>query len=332
MSKTERLAQFGEGSRLARLVRRLGAWNGILAFGYHRVATADGPFDPGVCDATPALLEEQVRLLARECDVIGPHEVEDAIRRRRGRSVLLTFDDGYRDNVVAALPILERHGVCATFFVTTGFLDDGTIAWWDEIAWMVHASARTRLPAGEPLGESLSLAPQERRATIRRLIAHYKSLAPDAGGDFLDAVAEATASGRHTNDGHGLWMSWDDVRTLRAAGMHIGGHTVTHRVLSRLAPGEQQREIAGCRARIEAELGEPMRYFSYPDGGRDCFDEVTRRLLAEQGVELAFSLYGGYRGVRDWDRYDVRRRGLGPSASAERLALMATLPQVFAWP
>jgi peptidoglycan/xylan/chitin deacetylase (PgdA/CDA1 family) len=112
--------------------------------------------------------------------------------------------------------------------------------------------------------------------------------------------------------------------------MEIGGHTVSHPLLGRLSPEEQEAEIAGCRQRLEAELGAPMRAFSYPYGGHDCFDEHTRRCLAAHGVEFAFSSYGGYRRFDDWDPYDTRRRCLGPGVSVDRFALMLTLPQVFA--
>jgi len=94
---------------------------------------------------------------------------------------------------------------------------------------------------------------------------------------------------------------------------------------------EQEREITGCKRRIEAELGEPMISLSYPDGGRDSFDGNTRRILAENDVEFGFSYYGGYRSFSDWDPYDVRRRWLSRSVTRDRFALMLTLPQVFTW-
>jgi peptidoglycan/xylan/chitin deacetylase (PgdA/CDA1 family) len=147
----------------------------------------------------------------------------------------------------------------------------------------------------------------------------------------MEFLAEATESGRHPSDGREFWMTWENIRKLRAAGMHIGGHTVTHPVLARLAPDEQEREIVGCKERIEAELGEPMRYFSYPDGHRTSFDEGTRRCLVDNGIEYAFSYYGGYRRFNDWDPYDVRRRWLTRTMVAQRFTMMLAFPQIFAW-
>jgi peptidoglycan/xylan/chitin deacetylase (PgdA/CDA1 family) len=328
----ERLAHFGEATRLSWVIRRLGAWRGILAFTYHRVGVVDSAYDSGLWDATPEAFEREVELLKKEFDVIAPDELIAAPPPRRGRYVLLTFDDGYRDNFDEALPILRRHGIPATFFVTTGFLDSRVISWWDEIAWMVHSSRRSALRPDGWLHDALSLEPEAREGTTKVLIDRCKSLPGEEQPAFLDSLAHAAGTGRHRPDGHELWMTWDDVRHLRAEGMHVGGHTASHPLLARLPADEQEREIAGCKERIETELGEPMRYFSYPDGGRDSFDENTRRSLAKHGVELGFSFYGGYRSADDWDPYDVRRCCVGITVSPQRFALMLTLPQVFTRP
>jgi peptidoglycan/xylan/chitin deacetylase (PgdA/CDA1 family) len=332
MSKMERLAHVGEATGLSRLIRRLGTWRGILAFTYHRVGTVDGVYDSGMWDATPTAFDRQVELLKKEFDVIGPDQLAEAGPPRRGRYVLLTFDDGYRDSFDEAFPILRRHQVPATFFVTTGFLDNPRIPWWDEIAWMLNRSRKSVLAPCGLVRDSLSLRPEARRSTIRFLTDMYKRLPREEQPALLESLAIAAGTGRHEADGREAWMTWDDVRRLRAEGMHVGGHTVSHPLLARLPADEQEREIAGCKERLETELGERMRYFSYPDGGRGSFDEDTRRCLARHGIELAFSFYGGYRSVDDWDPYDVRRCCVGITVSPQRFALMLTLPQAFARP
>jgi peptidoglycan/xylan/chitin deacetylase (PgdA/CDA1 family) len=330
MSKTDHIARFAEASGLGGLVRKLGGWSGIVVFGYHRVGLVDDAGDPSLWDASSLEFEQELRLLKKEFEVIGPDELETVVSIGRGRYVLLTFDDGYRDNFDEAFPILKRHGLPATFFVTTGFLDQQQIPWWDEIAWMVHASNRTEWPPNEWVDSVLSFAPQERRRTIHSLIERYRRLPRESTREFMDSLAEATGSGRDRGEHAAVWMTWDNVRELRASGMRIGGHTVSHPLLARVSRDEQEQEIVGCKMRIEAELGEPMRYFAYPYGERDSFNDDTRRFLAEHGVELAFSLYNGYQRFKDWDPYDVRRRGLGPNVNPRRFALMLTLPQVFA--
>jgi len=331
MSKVDLVARVTEATGLGGLVRRLGSWEGLLAFTYHRVGFPDESYYAPSWDATPPMFEEQVRVLAKEFDLIGLDDLNAAVRTGRGRYVLITFDDAYRDNFDEAFPILNRFGAPATFFITTGFVDGRHLSWWDEIGWMVHMSTKTELKADGWVDVPLSLKAEDRQLAVRALTDHYKVLSAEKARAFMDVLAEATGSGRHPTDDHDPWMTWDHIRELHAAGMHIGGHTVNHPVLAQLGADEQEREIVGCKRRIEAELGAPMRSLSYPDGGRGSFDENTRRILAENDVEFGFSYYGGYRRFGDWDPYDVRRRWLSRSVTRDRFALMLTLPQVFTW-
>jgi peptidoglycan/xylan/chitin deacetylase (PgdA/CDA1 family) len=129
-----------------------------------------------------------------------------------------------------------------------------------------------------------------------------------------------------------MWMTWDMLREMKAGGMWLGGHTVNHPVLARLDRDRQAQEISGCAKRLREELGEPMRWFSYPVGGPDAFNDDTRECLRDAGVETAFSYYGGYRRFDDWDRYDVRRVAVDADVADTRFRAMLALPQAFARP
>jgi peptidoglycan/xylan/chitin deacetylase (PgdA/CDA1 family) len=112
--------------------------------------------------------------------------------------------------------------------------------------------------------------------------------------------------------------------------MTIGGHTVTHPVLARASNDRQRTEVSGCGARLAAELGERMRYFSYPVGGPDTFTDVTRECLKQAGVQFAFSYYGGFRRFSDWDDFDIRRVPVDLHMTRDWVRSAATLPQFFA--
>jgi peptidoglycan/xylan/chitin deacetylase (PgdA/CDA1 family) len=317
MRRRELAAAVLERSGLGSALRAGPCWRGLLVLCHHRVTA-------------PEILDEQLRLLTRHFEVVPPRYLLDQPELRRRRLVVLTFDDGYRDNHALALPVLRARGVAAGFFVATGFIDRPRRPWWDEIAGMVTASPRAELPAGLWLKRPLSLDGDEaREVAIAELVALYKRLPGPETEPFLDFLSDATDSGR--SDGGAPeedWMTWDMVRDLRDAGMDIGGHTIDHPVLGRLDEAEQRWQIEGCRRRLEAELGLPMRLFSYPVGLRGSFDARTRACLADAGVELAFSLYGGYVRPGAWDPYDVRRSTA--EAGAAPFRAMAALPQVFA--
>jgi len=125
---------------------------------------------------------------------------------------------------------------------------------------------------------------------------------------------------------------WSALRNslLLAAGMTVGGHTVSHPILARLDEDAQRAEVVACRARLEAELGIPMRWFSYPNGDGGSFDARTRAIVAEAGAELAFAFHAGFVRRSDaWDPYALPRIAVGPRTAGAAFAATVTLPQVF---
>jgi peptidoglycan/xylan/chitin deacetylase (PgdA/CDA1 family) len=243
----------------------------------------------------------------------------------------LTFDDGYRDNFELAYPLLREHGLSATFFLATGFLDSPHVAWWDELAWMVRRARVGTLPPNEWLSNELVLSDTTNDAAIATLVARYKSLPSDGAEAFLDHVSKSTGSGRcAAREAQELWITWEMAREMRSGGMTIGGHTVTHPVLAQIPLESQEREISNCAKRLRQELGEPMRWFAYPVGAHETFTEDTKRILREHEVRLAFSFYGGYGRFSRWDPLDVPRVHVGPESGPDMLQAMVWLGSVLA--
>src|SRR5213075_2783941 len=102
------------------------------------------PYDPGVADATPVQFRRQMEMLARYGTPIG---IDDLVRALDGAQlpknpVMVTFDDGYRSCHDVALPILRAVGMRATFFVTTGFISERKLWWWERIAVALNKARR----------------------------------------------------------------------------------------------------------------------------------------------------------------------------------------------
>jgi len=284
-----------------------------------------------VWSASAEQLDEQLRFLSRNFDLVGPDDFLDALGDTRSRAVAITFDDGYRECHDVALPILQAHGVRAIFFLTTGFLDGARTAWWDEITWMVGNSSRATVPADGWLTSPVALDRANQESAAAPLIAHYKTLPGDYSEDFLDYLAEATGSGRRDpTDSRDAWLDWDMVRELARSGMGIGGHTVTHPVLARHSGERQREQIVSSIERIAEETGERPQFFSYPDGTPGSFDAETVRHVRDAGIRLAFSNYGGVAGAGDLDPFDVPRIPLGHKVTTRRFRAIVTLPVQFA--
>ncbi|MFZ1153953.1 MAG: polysaccharide deacetylase family protein [Solirubrobacteraceae bacterium] len=349
-SRRERAAALLNTPVLRATIERLGRWRGVLVLNYHRIGSSTGqPWDRTLWSASAEELDGQLHTLARHAEVIEPDQLSKTMNGKPGRRVLITFDDGYRDNYEIAFPLLREHGLRATFFLTTGFLDEPRAAWWDEIAWMAcnaedkpsggQAMADDEvMPAGEAMpygGEllpaGLSLTGGDRSASIAALVARYKTLGDGEGEHFLEALAQKSGCGRcRTSDARALWMTWAMAREMQSAGMSIGGHTVTHPVLARLSPERQRDEIAACARRLHEELKVTMRWFAYPVGGHDTFTAVTQAILRDCGVELAFSFYGDYAKPSRWEPLDVPRIHVGPGFTPTLLRATVLLPRVFA--
>lgn len=300
----------------------------VVVLNYHRIGDGSrSEYDRELWSATEEVFDEQVAFLARHCDVIGPGDIEAALGSRRGRHVLITFDDGYLDNYELAFPVLRRHGVPAVFFVATGFIDRPSLPWWDAIACRVRRTHAARLDLRPWIAEPLVLSDDSRAQPVKRILTAYKSLPEDEARRLLARLAEETAVDVPERvDGH--WMDWDMLREMSRAGMTIGGHTVNHPVLARLAPGRQAEEIEGCAARIAGEIGRPMEYFAYPVGSRDAFDDATEECLGRLGVRYAFSYYGGIVSPSS-RRYDMQRVAVESDVHRNLFRSMLQVPRVF---
>jgi peptidoglycan/xylan/chitin deacetylase (PgdA/CDA1 family) len=329
-SARDRLAATADGPALRAMARRLGRWEGVLVLDYHRIGLPAGePWDPALWSASPATLDEHLAFLAREADVIGPGDIAGI--RGEGRRVLITFDDGYRDSHDVAFGLLRRHGLTATFFLVTGMLDDPRVLWWDEISWMLRTSERPTLhPDGTVADVPLRLDEAHLELSIAAVVSRFKRTPATQAEAFVDALGQACGTGRCDPAlGQGLWMTWDMARAMRDAGMTFGGHSVTHPMLGGLPRDAQVAEVAGCAARLQAELGGPMRWFAYPVGTPGAFTAITKQVVREQGAELAFAFNGGYVAGPIDDPMEVPRLNVSPRTTPARFRANVRAPRWF---
>lgn len=314
------------------IARSLSAWQGLLVLNYHRIGSADGqPWDPGLWSATAEDFEWQMRYLKSHYDVIGQSDLANVIDARKGRHVLVTFDDGYRDNFELAYPILKSCSVPALFFLATGFLDKPKIPWWDEIAWMAANSSVDSVADAQWFTAEIKLKDENRVSGLRQLLRVYKNLPADQTAAYLEFLGKATQSGRCPESlSENVWMTWDMVREMYAGGMSFGGHTVHHPVLSNLSKADQQREISECYERIAQELGIQPIAFSYPVGGPSAFNADTETCVRNQGYLWAFSYHGGFsRAGEPYGRFALPRVPVESETSRPAFKALAALPQWF---
>ena len=242
---------------------------------YHRVPARPDSLFPHEPDASS--FDQRMRLVARSFNVLSLGEAVNhlAAGSLPPRALVITFDDGYADNAEVALPILRRHGLTATFFVATGFLDGGRM-WNDSVIECVRATTKPALDL-EAFGLGrLSLTDAgDRRAAIEQLLPRIKYLTLAQREEAIVRLQAMTGVAALPID---LMMRTDQVRKLHLAGMEIGAHTVRHPILGSLTLGEAEIEIGESKRCLEAMLDAPVDVFAYPNGrpGQDYTAEHAR--------------------------------------------------------
>ncbi len=258
---------------------------------FHRVhARADGIF-PHEPDATR--FDRLMHFVARSFVVMTLGEALTYLTQGNlpPRSMVITFDDGYADNAEIALPILQRHGLTASFFVSTGFLDGGRM-WNDSVIECLRSCHHKEIDL-EMFGLGIcSLAgAAERRRVIEALLPRIKYL----------SLAEREVAIRRLQKMCGvtelptnLMMRSEQVRELHRNGMEIGAHTINHPILTTLTPSEAEYEISEGRNKLQSIIDAPVDIFAYPNGkpGRD-YDHTHASLVKTLGFRGAVTTAPG---------------------------------------
>ncbi len=330
-SKRSLLARALDVTGCGRMLRVAAPWEGVLILNYHRIGNKNNSLlDRNLWSATDEDFDAQMGMIAKNFQVVGLDDLELVLHSRSGRFVMVTFDDGYLDNYTNAYPILKAHGVPATFFITTGFLDVPKIPWWDEIAWIVRTSPLEALDVNPWTTTPVPFDEPHREGAINRLLTVYKRLPGTETEAYVNFLAESLKTGRSPAQiAKKLWMTWDMIREMKQNGMSFGGHTVNHPVLANLPADQQDEEIRECRRRLIEELGEPIEAFSYPVGGPKSFNADTRTSLIRHGFKWGFTYLGGYCHYGQEDRLAMQRTAIETDVDLPIFRALTTLPQVF---
>ena len=270
----------------------------LTVLAYHRVVDHHGPgFDTyrRNVSATPEEFREQMDYVAEHFHPVSLEQVEAALDggpRLPQRPLLVTFDDGYRDNLLAALPVLQDRGIPMAIFLATDFVGDGRPFPWDLAAWCFHHSAGdgADLPV---VGERSWVTGGEREAVLGLWLEALKRLPEAVREEAVAALPERLGVEVPSDAFSGLCLSWDEVRAMAGGAVSFGAHTERHPILTRVSADRARSEVSGSKHRLEDELGTPVRAFAYPNGGRDDLDDATVRLLADTGYRLGFTLFPG---------------------------------------
>jgi peptidoglycan/xylan/chitin deacetylase (PgdA/CDA1 family) len=233
--------------------------------------------------------------------VFHPVGLDDVIRWHQGdgnlpqRPVLVTFDDGYRNNLTRAAPVLQRYGIPAVVFVCTSYIGSQNLLWTQDLDERLLRWPNACVPSPEG-GADLAIpeAANLRVAVANRIREACKRLPDERRRAYLNRLSEGTGHLRPPPDEElTAFLSWDEVRELTRFGVSIGSHTVTHPILSDLAAPDLARELADSKTRIECELQRECVAVAYPNGGPADVSPAVFAAGAVAGYRAGFTLLNG---------------------------------------
>jgi peptidoglycan/xylan/chitin deacetylase (PgdA/CDA1 family) len=310
-----------------RILRRITAKPHAVILTYHSVLEEPAPFMIWhYLDRHQ--LEDQFARLARAGNCISMKQLLEDLRSNRlsSNSVVITFDDGFANNLKTVLPLLEKYRLPATFFISSGFMGANKLMWPEIIACVLAASPLKAIKFADM--ELAIGSPEEKTASYKKLTRRVKQVPAQhlqAELDELAAAADVTPAMLQSQSlaKQSRMMSWDELRQMAASPwVEIGAHTVNHYRLSELSDEQVYNEIVESKHELEAQVG-PVNYFAYPYGGKEDFLERHKHLAAKAGFTAAFSSEATCAVVGS-DMYAIPRLGVGGDGSAESIEYAAT--------
>ncbi len=274
---------------LATLASGIGKRKKLFILIYHRVLDEPDFMRPD--EADKERFTWQMELLSKHFNVLP---LAEALERMQNdtlppRAVCITFDDGYADNVTNALPILQRFGLKATFFIASGFLDGGRM-WNDTVIEAVRNVQTPVLDLAEiGLGRFDVGNESQKCQAASRIINKIKHLPFEQRDKYTAYIA-----GQSQKLPDDLMMTSIQLKQLHQSGMEIGGHTLNHPILAKLDDEKVVYEITENKAFLESLLHSQLRFFAYPNGKPDV-DYLRKQVqMVEQlGYEAAVSTQWG---------------------------------------
>ncbi|GAA6174012.1 polysaccharide deacetylase family protein [Colwellia sp. KU-HH00111] len=286
--------------------------NGLYCFNYHRIGDSSlSPFDPNIYSCTAENFEKQLQFIKKQFTVVT---LDEAISLTQNdmplnkRYALITFDDGYIDNYEIAYPILQEQQVSAVFFIPTDYIGTDIIPWWDEIAWMLKNTKKESFIFGGTNEFRLSNEPIAR--VIQRCLASVKFDPRTMDEKLHELKTELACEYLANYKDQSLFMTWEQLRELKAGGMFIGSHTCSHRILTHIDEKERLFELQSSKSCLENNLNCRVDAIAYPVGENNTFNHAVCEMSKNIGYKIGFSFTNSINDTPIKNPFEISRLGI----------------------
>jgi len=257
---------------------------------YHRISPHKDSWS--LEPLSPQEFEKQIAYFYRNYEIVPLERLASCIRQGNtlpDRAVIITLDDGYKDNYLYAYPVLKKYHVPATIFLTTGHIGTGELFWWDKVGYIVNNSIVTQLDLDE-LGSFSFSSTTDKHQTGLEIIEKLKNLPDESKNVLIEKLVSICGVEIPPDLGRDFILSWKEVKEMSSSGISFGAHTVNHPILTNLPLEQAKWEITQSKRDIEERLGKEVTTFSYPNGN---FNAGVVELVQEAGFSCAVSVLPG---------------------------------------
>jgi peptidoglycan/xylan/chitin deacetylase (PgdA/CDA1 family) len=247
--------------------------------------------------------ERQLVFLKNNYNIISLSDYLDAVEgkedRLPGNSVIITIDDGYRDNYEYAFPLLKKYGIPATIFLTTDFVSNESWLWPDLINYILKETDLNNITfENNQFIQTYDIElPENRHKAQLSLFNYFRSIDNEAKNNLVRDLAEklhVNIPAKVTSDYQPL--TWDQIREMHENSIEFGSHTCSHPICSRLKGDSLRYEIVESKREIEEQLDAKVDIFCYPNGQPEDLNIKVVEEVRKAGYRGAVTTSLGYNG------------------------------------
>lgn len=340
----------GKRTLAANLLRRIGAIRAIGAFrtrfskgvtilAYHRILDVPDensfPFDIELVSASVAAFTCQMKYVKENYTPISFATLLQCLDRGEmppPGTVIVTFDDGFSDNYYNAFPILKQFDIPATIFLSTGYIDNQEMFWYEKLSYAVMTTNARSVAIPELAVIQIDGSALSRRNTIKALMRRLQRVPDQVRLTLLDDLFNQLSPDHgDITDARSGPMTWEQIREMSACRIEFGSHCVSHPVLSMLDNTKLKYELEHSKHQIESMLTKPVQVLAYPVGGEEAFNDKVRAAVRSAGYRLGVSYISGIEKPEEWDAYALRRLHVERYIDSNYFKAMLSIPELFAY-
>ncbi len=285
----------------------------VVILAYHRVLPQDeldGCYVQRGMYVDPRVFDLQMSFLKKNFKVIGFSEFLNMLEKKdfdySQRYCVITFDDGWLDNYIYAYPILRKHNLPATIFLTTSLIGTNRWFWPEKLSYLL-----LKCFSGKPAAFLYRKWPwirNDRSASIDdRIDSAIESVKLLPENEISNIIENATSVFGLTYPDERMLLNWDEVAEMSENNISFGSHTATHAILTKLTPAQADMELRDSLNTLREQKIDHLPVLSYPNGN---YTHEIAALAAAAGYVAAVTIERGHEDVPLQNLFELKRIGV----------------------